>query len=645
VSPQAPPTSKVLLIGLDGVTWDVLKPWVDAGHLPQLRRVMAAGAWGTLASTYIPQTPPAWTSMVTGVQPGKHGIFGFVKRRRGTYEKEYVTSRDRCREPLWEILGRAGKRSIVVDLPITFPPEPVNGILISGMGTPGTNAEFVWPPELKGRVLAESGSYEFDIYFEGDVPAFIDAAVRMTKQRLALASWLMREHPWDFSMVVLTAPDRLQHVAWKYIDPRHPQFDEDGAARYGPDILRFYQLIDQAVADLWALGGPGCALLVASDHGFEPVVTKVALGRWLLAEGFIVLGDQRWQMPRPDLLAPDVVRGGGRVGAPPHALFSLAVDGPDDYAGVAFRVPDLKPTSSYEIRVRIAGATAGAAVDITDLSRGGLIVGGGTVAASGGEIACAFMPAEPNVTLMVAMTTYGGNPPGHLSVESVEIIELEDWTQTSAYVLDVGEAAESRRIRVNLQGREPHGTVSLGPDYERLVERLTSGLRGLSDPSTGERVFEDVRRDVDAFPGPCRQDGADLAALFSPGVAGISIHGRSDYEGAISFPFTDGFSGRHAAQGVLLAAGAPFRHGSIHAAGVVDVCPTVLHLLDVPGPPDLDGRVLWETFTPEFRQARPLAASPPTEGWKARGVPDQEGYTEDQRRQVEERLRRLGYLE
>lgn len=583
--------------------------------------------------------------MVTGVQPGKHGIFGFVKRRSGTYEKEYVTSRDRCRDTLWQILGREGRRSIVVDVPITYPPEPVNGVLVSGMGTPGTNADFVWPPELKGRLLAEAGSYEFDIYFDGDVPAFIDAAMRVTRQRIAVATWLIREQPWEFFMLVLTAPDRLQHVVWKYIDPRHPHFDQDGAAKHGPDILRFYQLIDQAIADLWALAGPGCALLVASDHGFEPVVTKVALSRWLVAEGFMMLGEQRWLMPRPDLLASDAARGGGRVGTPPQALFSLAVDGPDDYAGVAFRVPDLKPTSSYEIRIRTADATPGAAVDITDLSRGGIIVGGGTVAASGGEMACVFEPDGDVTTLMIAMTTFGGSPPGQVVVTSVEIVELEDWTRSSAYVLDVGEAAESRRIRVNLQGREPHGIVREGTDYDRLVDRLRSGLCALTDPSCGRAVFGDVRRDVDAFPGPCRQDDADLVALFGPGVAGVSVHGRSDYAGAISFPSTQGFSGRHAAQGILLAVGPHVRPGVIEAASVMDVCPTILHLLDVSVPADLDGRVLWEIFTPGFQLARPLCTSPQTEGWESTGASEQEGYTEAQRRQVEERLRRLGYLE
>ena len=636
---------RVLLIGLDGATFDLLSPWTEAGFLPHLRRLMATGSWGRLMSTLIPQTPPAWTSMVTGVHPGKHGVFGFVKRRPGTYEKEYPTSRDRCRETIWDLLGRAGKRSIIVDLPLAYPPDPVHGIMITGLGTPGVASEFVWPRELKETIVGSFGPYEFDIYFSGDVQKLVEDANRMTRHRVAIAKYLLREHSWDFFMFVLTTPDRLQHAIWRYVDKRHPLYDPQEARQFDSAILGFYQLVDQAIGDLLALTDERTVVMVASDHGFGPVHTKVSLSRWMVAEGLATLGGGTWDLrPGGDGFSASVL-GGGRVEADLGKGWTFHVDAPSDFAGVVLEVPGLKSTSSYEVRAFVTRATPGARLEFKDLGRTReLIIGGAALEDVPGEVAAVFQPQVAPARVMLGMTTYGGNLCGEFTVRAVIITELEDWTRTTAYILEVGEAGESRRIRINLQGREPHGIVPPGPAYESLRGAIAARLATLEDSATGAPLIAQVFRDEEAFPGPCRDDAADLVVLFGEGVGGMSTSGRPDYTGPVSYPAADGLSGRHEKAGMLVVSGSPIRTGVQLSADIVDVCPTILHLLDMSVPHDLDGRVLEEIFTPEFQRARPVRVAVPAVE-PVRLAPHAAGYTDEQRMQVEERLRRLGYLD
>jgi len=636
---------RVLLLGLDGVTWTLLRPWVEAGHLPHLERMMTSGAWGSLASTLAPQTPPAWTSMVTGVHPGKHGVFSFIRRKPGTYEKELTTSRHRQREALWDFAGREGKRSIIFDVPLTFPPDSIHGIMISGMGTPGWTADFVWPKELKETIIREFGQYEFDIYFDGDIGRFVEEASQVTEHRLASARHLLRRYPWDFFMTVLTTPDRLQHVVWKCVDERHPDFDPREAEKHRPGILRFYQVIDRAIGEFQTLVGEDTVFVLASDHGFGPVHTLVALSRWLRVEGLMALGSQQLAYASPEEITADAVRGGGEIGLEKgrEILLRLSVRKPDDYAGFVLTIPGLRRSSNYEVRAVVVDATPGAALELNDLGRpGGHIFGGGPLSGPQ-EVSAIFQPQGDPVQIMVAMTSYGGNPTGHILVKSVIVTELEDWTRTTAYILDVGDAAESRRIRINLCGREPHGIVEPGAAYERVRETIMAKLRAMRD-ADGRPLFAGVWRDEEAFPGPCREDDADVLVTFQEGVAGTKTTGRADMAGPISFRSREGFSGRHEGSGVLVVKGPPISSGARVNAQIVDVCPTVLHLMGVPVPNDLDGRVLTEICTPAYQAKHPVRLTVPT-ARAALSPSREEAYTAAERQQVEDRLKRLGYID
>jgi predicted AlkP superfamily phosphohydrolase/phosphomutase len=142
---NSPTQRKVIVIGLDGATLDLILPWVQKGLLPNFQRIIKKGIWGHLTSTIPPFTAPAWTSFMTGKNPGKHGIYDFMVREPGTYTSSSVNASFCDADSLWRIIGSEGKKVGVINVPMTYPPEEVNGFLISGMLTPSNTDTFSHP--------------------------------------------------------------------------------------------------------------------------------------------------------------------------------------------------------------------------------------------------------------------------------------------------------------------------------------------------------------------------------------------------------------------------------------------------------------------------------------------------------------------
>src|SRR4030065_410257 len=148
---------RTIVIGLDGATFDLILPWVEQGHLPSFRRLIEEGSWGELESTMPPLTGPAWSSFITGKNPGKHGIYDFMYRDPKGYRSITINATLRKGPSFWRLLGDQGKRVIVFNVPVTYPPEEVNGIMISGFPTPPKSKDFVYPPELREDLEREIG--------------------------------------------------------------------------------------------------------------------------------------------------------------------------------------------------------------------------------------------------------------------------------------------------------------------------------------------------------------------------------------------------------------------------------------------------------------------------------------------------------
>ncbi len=280
---------KVLVIGLDGATFDLIRPWAAEGKLPTFARLMDKGTWGDLASTVPPVTSPAWPTFSTGKNPGKHGVFDYIRPRQGQFDLVNASAIDS--PMLWEVLSGKGKRVGVMNVPVTYPPRPVNGFLIAGLLSP-SRANFTYPYNFLSRYEAELGPYRVMPkvqYKDGIEDEFIADLQDHVEQRERYALALMQNEPWDFLMVHFLTLDVAQHALWHFMDPTHPRHDPARASRYGDAILRLYQRVDAAVAEITAHLDDDTTLFLMSDHGFGPLHRVVNLNNLFLETGLLRL--------------------------------------------------------------------------------------------------------------------------------------------------------------------------------------------------------------------------------------------------------------------------------------------------------------------------------------------------------------------
>lgn len=289
-----PSARRVLVIGLDGATFNVIKPLIAQGRLPTLARLMREGAHVPLRSTIQPSSEQAWASFMTGVQNGKHGVFSFVRRRPGSYEFEYISGRNVRAPALWDILSDRGRPTITINVPMTYPPHPVKGVLIGGLMSPGEHSRFTYPDGMYEELCQAVGGYIIDVDIErGDLTheeevRMVEQVFEMTRLRTAATLHLAHTRPWDLLTVVYGSPDRVSHKFWKYMDPTHPLYTAEGAADFGEVIPRVYEAMDAAIAELLAdLANEQTTVLILSDHGFGPMRHAVYLNKWLAQHSYL----------------------------------------------------------------------------------------------------------------------------------------------------------------------------------------------------------------------------------------------------------------------------------------------------------------------------------------------------------------------
>lgn len=313
--PGAPP---LLVIGLDGATFDVARPLMETGKMPNLAGLSARGGECVLNSTSPPLSPVAWTSFVTGVNPGVHGIFDFARRRRGTYDFVPYTSGDRRAPAVWELLGERGLRSCVVNVPMTYPPTMVNGVMLSGFPTPRGDAMNSYPKGLIGELHRELGSFDYTkpkaLVREGGERELCDQILARTSDEVRVLEHLLRDR-YDFVLAVFDGPDVAGHELWRLIDTSHPRHDPARAGEGRELMEEVYGRMDEAVGRLMKAAGPDANVVVASDHGFGAVHHGVYMYSWLKDRGYM-----RFRRSVPTLLR----RGANRAGVNTLALFRLA---------------------------------------------------------------------------------------------------------------------------------------------------------------------------------------------------------------------------------------------------------------------------------------------------------------------------------
>lgn len=293
---------RAAVVGIDGAAWHLLDPLVDAGVMPRLAALRARGASGVMRSTIPTYTPPAWTSAVTGVNPGRHGVYGFVEGHAQA-ERQSLAHSGKVKSPtLWEIAGAQGARCGIYNVPLTYPPQPLSGWMVAGMMTPGygerqpgfaswnsdavshdlTSKILEWAPDY---VLDVSANYEQDWRDEG---LAVRALASIRQRKVVLERLLELDEP-DLVFSVQEAPDRLQHVYYRYMDPADDMYDGRAARRIRPHIEKCFAAVDDVIGllDDWA-GGDG-GVVLCSDHGFTRWEATVHLNALLARWGYFAL--------------------------------------------------------------------------------------------------------------------------------------------------------------------------------------------------------------------------------------------------------------------------------------------------------------------------------------------------------------------
>jgi len=545
------------------------------GSMPNLAKLMKAGVSGTLESILPPITPPAWTSFMTGKNPGKHGIFHFVETAHGGYTMNYANATSRRSPTLWKLLNNAGYSVGTMNIPFTYPPEPLNGFQISGMDTPSENSPFIHPPALREDLVKHLGEIQLDLRFLGAMSTderrsqVLAEMEQMDKQWTKAALYLLENHPQDVMMFVFMSIDTVQHYFWQYMDEDHFIHDPKLAPKFGDAVRKVYERLDAATGRIIDRLPLETAVFVVSDHGGGPVVDRtIYLNRYLAQLGLL----------------------------------------------------NYKPK-----------ATGGLRTIPTRVLRFGFNLLRGTLTSRQKSQLSMLFPKLVQKTEMA-----------YSSFTSI------DWSRTKAYCSEV--LASPPSIWINLKGVKPQGTVDPA-DYEVLVNFIIAKLSELKDPRNGKPVINRVYRRDEIFHGPFADEGADLVldwwsenSLFStqpsfpedtdkPALV-IREHEPSE---------ASEWGGTHRLHGILVGRAPALEKGvEIENSHLIDLAPTILHLLGVSVPQDMDGSVLIGAFRPEF-----LAEHPVQSGAAAGTSEDNRssGYTDEESAKVEERLQALGYLE
>jgi predicted AlkP superfamily phosphohydrolase/phosphomutase len=537
---------KVLVIGLDGATFRLLKPMAESGEMPEIGRLLKAGCHGELRSTFPPLTPPAWSALMTGMNPGKHGVVSFRRAPAGYRTGDFINANSLRARTLWEIVGGAGRTVGAINVVPSYPVRPVNGFMVACMLSPPGAKDIIYPPEFR-PLLGDDYviSLEPPKQLIATAPDYREQALDYLKRlrqlglrRREVALRLMNERPCDLLAVIFYEPDRVQHFFWKHLTGSGPEgATAEAVAEIAAAARAIYRDLDASVAELIRNSGPDTIAFIVSDHGFADSPDRfVYVNRWLADRGLLHV-HKTWRMRRR------VVR---------------------------------------------------------------------------------YLPANLRKRLD--------------TVEGVFV----NWGRTHAWC----EAMETRSAGVwlNVQGRQAEGLVTPGKDYERLRDEIIQGLRELHD---GDRlVFKQVARREEVYNGPVTELAPDILLYANPSH-GLRFNGlRPELRARSAFTqFVEyGFTGAHEPAGIYIVAGpdiAPL--GQCEMKPIEALAPSILTFMGLPVPDGMDAPPMVDFLTPEARATTPVTYVPDVDP-VATSVDDGYGSEED-REQVEARLRALGYVE
>jgi predicted AlkP superfamily phosphohydrolase/phosphomutase len=455
---------RVLVMGLDCATPQyVMDQWGD--RLPTLNRLMSNGIYGRLESTIPPITCPAWMCMVTSKDPGQLGLYGFRNRKDYSYTGLTIANSTAVHEQtLWDILGRHGKKSGVVAVPMTYPPRPISGWMVTCFLTPGMDSNLTYPGTLKAELLRAAPDYQVDVndFRTEDKDYLLRQIHEMTEQHFRFLRYAVKEKAWDFLMFVEMGVDRLYHGFWRYTARDHRLYEPGNP--YENVMWEYHKYVDDEMGKLLELVGDDTLVLVASDHGAKSMVGGICINDWFIREGYLTLKSA---------------------------------------------------------------------------------------------------PKEP----------------GRLDMKEI------DWSKTVAW----GEGGYYGRVMMNVQGREPEGTIPAA-DYHKVRGELAAAIEAIPDENgrpIGTKALkpEDVYRAVRNIPPDLIVYFGDLDWRSAGTIGNPSVH--------IFENDTGPDDANHMQQGMFVLYD-PTRsdRGEVQGARIYDIAPTILDRMGIPVPKDMIGKPL-----------------------------------------------------
>ncbi|MFQ5512147.1 MAG: alkaline phosphatase family protein [Candidatus Krumholzibacteriia bacterium] len=283
-------SKRLMIIGLDCVTPQLLYgKWLD--EMPNIKRLMGDGLYGNLVSTVPPITVPAWMAMMTSQDPGMLGCYGFRNRKSHAYEDLYITnSKYIGAKTVWNHLSRSRLRSLILGVPLTYPPKPLNGILVSSFLTPGKDVDFTHPADYKATLdAAADGDYIIDVkdFRTSEKDRLLGQIYTMTERRFKAFRHMVTTEDWDFAMMVEMGPDRLHHGFWRYGEPEHRLYEKDN--RYSSALHDYYVYMDKEVGRTLDAVPDDTSVIVVSDHGAKGMHGGICINEWLMREGLLTV--------------------------------------------------------------------------------------------------------------------------------------------------------------------------------------------------------------------------------------------------------------------------------------------------------------------------------------------------------------------
>ena len=541
---------KIIVIGIDGGTWTILNQLIERGKAPFFSHLCKNGIYGVLRSITPPVTAPAWTSFLTGQNPGKHGLYDFQRIDFATNNRNLTFSTDCKSANIMDYLDDEEKRSLFINVPLTYPPRPINGVLIAGFPVP-LESDFVYPPEMQKEIKKLNYIIDWTEIYKSKKSLSKVSMIKMAdKSQIDVFASMLKQDEWDLAMIVISGTDHIAHLEW-----------QKGNIK---GVKNYYAYIDSVLSRLHQEGlFDDATIVVMSDHGFGGASYSFFMNTWLNKEGYLSFKAEK------------------------DETYDLFLKGfRDTVYG--------KRNGILSMMLKTIG-----------LTRENLIYFG-------------------KKTGLIKLEQY--LPHSVISVFPSYEFSI-DWDRTMAYMI----SNASKGININLQGREKTGIVAR-KEYDRVRKEIVQKLRELKTED-GRSIFQIAEIREDVYFGPFVTDAPDIVTWPFPDFKIRIGTNQKNYMRRVT-------EAQHTLNGIYIFSGEDFLSGE-HGKeiSIMDITPTIMHIMGLPVSEDMDGKVAINFFAPDSSaKKRPVQFRKPLSANRnlSRAEISEEG--------IAEKLKALGYL-